>query len=91
MLAQVNFGEGPSPEEQELFDQILEPIMKIYNLVKYIATAIAGVMALFAGVTYMTSGSDIKKRETSKSMAMYIVIGLVIIWAAPFVVQLIVG
>ncbi len=87
----VDFSQGPSSEDKATFDQILKPVMKIYNLVKYVASAIAAVVLLFAGVTYMVSGSDPKKRDNAKSMAMYVVIGLVVIWAAPMVVQLIVG
>lgn len=87
----VDFNQGPSAQDQATFDQILVPVMKIYNLVKYAATAVAGVVLLFAGITYMTTGNDPKKRENAKGMAMYVVIGLVVIWAAPLVVQFIVG
>ena len=62
-----------------------------YNLVKYTATGIAALVLLLAGVSYMMSGSDPKKRDNAKGMAMYVIIGLVIIWAAPLVVQFIVG
>jgi len=86
----MDFPEGITSEEQETFDEILEPVMAIYNLVKYGATALAGVMLLFSGVNYMTSGSDIKKRENAKHMATYVVIGLVVIWAAPLVVNFLV-
>ncbi len=85
----VEFDTEPSDADKATFDQILEPIMKIYNLVKYVASAIAGLALLFAGVTYMISGSDPKKRDNAKAMAMYVVIGLVVIWAAPLVVQFI--
>lgn len=87
----VDFNQEVSAQDQATFDQILTPVMKIYNLVKYTATAIAGVVLLFAGITYMTTGNDPKKRENAKGMAMYVVIGLVVIWAAPLVVQFIVG
>jgi multisubunit Na+/H+ antiporter MnhB subunit len=87
----VEFNQTISPTDKATFDQILTPVMTIYNLVKYIATAIAGVVLLFAGITYMTSGSDPKKRENAKNMAMYVVIGLIVIWAAPMIVQLLVG
>jgi type IV secretory pathway VirB2 component (pilin) len=87
----VDFNQAPSSEEKATFDQILQPVMKIYNLVKYVASAIAGLVLLFAGITYMISGADPKKRENAKSMAMYVIIGLVVIWAAPLVVQLIVS
>ena len=75
----------------EDFDNILKPLTTIYNLVKYTATAVAGLVMLFAGITYITSGSDPKRRDTAKNMVMYVIIGLMVIWAAPFVVELIIG
>jgi len=90
-LVMADFGDPPSQEDQDTFDEILEPIMKIYNLVKYSATVLAVVVLLFAGVNYMTSGSNPGKREQAKSMVMYVVIGLAVIWAAPLLVGFIVG
>ena len=91
IVAAYDFNQTITPEQQATFDQILSPVMKIYNLVKYVATGIAALVLLFAGISYMTGGSDPKKRDNSKAMAMYVMIGLVIIWAAPLVVQFIVG
>lgn len=91
VVSAYDFNETLTPEEQATFDHILEPVMRIYNLVKYVATGIAALVLLLAGIHYMTSGSDPKKRDNAKSMAMYVVIGLVVIWAAPWVVQFIVG
>jgi len=85
----TDFGGSISEEDQDTFDQILEPILKIYNLIKYIITAIASLVLLLAGASYIVSGSDPKKRENAKSTAMYVIIGLVIIWAAPLVVNFI--
>ena len=73
------------------FAQILAPLTTIYNLVKYAATVIAGLVMLFAGITYISSGSDPGKREKAKNMVMYVIIGLIVIWAAPFVVDLVLG
>jgi hypothetical protein len=73
------------------FEEILAPLTTIYNLVKYAATIIAGLVMLFAGVTYIASGSDPGKREKAKNMVMYVIVGLIVIWAAPFVVNLILG
>ena len=70
------------------FDQILQPVWKVYSFVKYIATAIAAIFLVFAGIMYMTSGSDMMKRENAKHMIAYVIVGLIVIWAAPFVVQL---
>lgn len=70
------------------FDQILQPVWKIYSFVKYIATAIAAVVLVIAGIGFMTSGNDMMRRENSKNTIGYVVVGLIIIWAAPFIIQL---
>ena len=80
-----------SSSDQATFNEILQPVMKIYDLVKYAATTIACIMGVFAGITYITSGSDPRKRENAKQMVTYIVIGLAIIWAAPLMVNFITG
>ncbi len=79
-----------SDEDKEKFDQILEPIMMIYNFIKYIASAIGAIFLLYAGITYMMSGSNPKKREDAKHIATYVVIGLMIIWATPLIIQLLI-
>jgi len=87
----VDFGGTISPGDQATFDQILEPVMKVYNFVKYAATVLAVLFLVFAGITFIMSGNDQAKRESAKTMAAYIVIGLIIIWVAPLVVQYLVG
>jgi cation transport ATPase len=87
----ADFSQDISAEDKSTFDEILEPVMKIYNLVKYSATVLAVVVLLFAGVIYMTSGSNPAKREQAKNMVMYVVIGLIVIWIAPLVVNFIGG
>jgi hypothetical protein len=73
------------------YDQILQPIQAIYDLVKYAVTIIAGLVLLFAGISYIMSGSDPMKRDKAKNMIMYVLIGLAVIWAAPFIVKLVLG
>jgi len=87
----VEFNQTLSASDKATFDQMLSPVMKIYNLVKYSATVLAVLVLLFAGVMYITAGSDPGKREKAKNMAMYVLIGLVVIWAAPLIVNFIVG
>lgn len=86
----VDFNSTVSPQDQQTFDQILQPVMKIYNFVKYAATVLAVVFLVFAGITFISSGNDQAKREQAKMMITYIVIGLIIIWVAPLVVQFLV-
>ena len=90
-VSAVDFNQTISAQDKATFDKMLEPVMKVYNLVKYVASVIAVVILLFAGLTYMTSGSDPGKREKAKNMAMYVIIGLIVIWAAPLVVNFIIG
>ena len=80
-----------SAEDKAKFDQVLAPVTKIYNFIKYAASLVAAIALLFAGMSYMFSGDDIKKRETSKHMAAYTLIGLAVIWAAPFVVNMLIA
>lgn len=87
----VDFDEDISSEDKATFDNILEPVMKIYNFVKYTATVLAVVFLLFAGVTFIMSGNDQGKREQAKMMATYIIIGLIVIWVAPLIVGYLVG
>lgn len=94
LIFQLVAAEGPdlnaplAPEDKAQFDQILSPVLKIYNLVKYACTVLAAIFLLYAGITYMTSGDDPRKRDTAKSIATYVIIGLFIIWAAPLLTNL---
>lgn len=87
LVLQIGMVYAATPE----FSEVLKPLTTVYNLVKYAATVIAGLVMLFAGITYISSGSDPGKRDKAKNMVMYVLIGLVVIWAAPFVVDLILG
>lgn len=90
-IVSAQFNGTISDEDKRTFNTILEPVLKIYNLVKYAATFIAVIMLVLAGVSYIMSGSDPKKRESSKHTIMYVFIGLAIIWAAPWFVQFMVN
>jgi len=90
LLVLTQVGMVAAADESD-FQEILKPLTTIYNLVKYAATVIAGLVMLFAGITYISSGSEPGKREKAKNMVMYVLIGLIVIWAAPFVVDLILG
>lgn len=79
-----------SAEDQAKFDAILQPVIKIYNFVKYVASVVAVIFLLYAGISFMSSGSDPRKRDIAKSIATYVIIGLLIIWAAPMVVELLI-
>ncbi len=73
------------------FDQILQPVWNVYNFIKYIATAIATVVLVYAGIMFMMSGNDMQKRDSSKQTIMYVALGLTVVWAAPFAMRLFVA
>ncbi len=91
LVVAIDFNEDISDSDKETFDEILEPVMKIYNLVKYSASVLAVIILLFGGITYMTAGSNPAKREQAKNVIMYVVIGLIVIWVAPLIVNFIVS
>lgn len=67
--------------------QITEPLNKIYDLIK-IGVAIIGTIALtIAGAKFMLSGNNVQARDNAKNMAMYAIVGLIIIWTAPLLVN----
>jgi len=45
------------------FEEVLKPLETIYNLVKYAATVVAGLMMLFAGLTYIFLVAQILESE----------------------------
>ena len=87
----IDFDQEISQEDREAFEGILEPVMKVYSFIKYSATVLAVLFLIFAGVTFIVNGGDPAKRESAKQMAVYIVVGLIIIWVAPLVVNFLVN
>ncbi len=87
VLAAPDFNTPLDPKDQEALDKILSPVMRGYNALKYIATVIGVLMMVFAGVSFMMAGGELAKKERAKVMAVGVIIGLVLIWAAPLVVQ----
>ena len=52
LVLATDFSGNITQQDQQKFDQILEPVMKIYNFIKYAATALAVVFLVFAGITF---------------------------------------
>ena len=52
---------------------------------------ISVLILLFAGITYMIAGDNPSKKEQAKNMITYVLIGLVVIWAAPMLVNFVIG
>jgi hypothetical protein len=89
VLAVIDFDQGLTQDEEDMIDEILAPVMKVYNFIKYTATVVGVLMLVFAGITFVTAGGDQGQKEKAKNMAVGVVIGLIIIWVAPLVVEFI--
>ena len=68
-------------------DKIKEPITKIYDLMKSVISVLGIIAVTAAGALYMFSGGNIAQRDSAKSMVSYAVVGLVLVWVAPLVVN----
>ena len=53
MVLAQNFDNPISAEDKATFDSILEPVMKIYNLIKYVATVIAVIIIIVAAIIFI--------------------------------------
>ncbi len=89
VFAALDFNQGITPEQEAQFDSILAPVMKIYSFIKYTATLVGVLTLVFAGISFMTAGGEMAKKEQAKQMAFGVVFGLVLIWIAPVIVTFI--
>ncbi len=89
--AELDFDTEPTAEEEASFDSILEPVMKVYRFIKYAATVIGVLMLIFAGISFVTSGGDQAQKERAKNTATGVVVGLILIWVAPLIVEYLVS
>ncbi len=85
--AELDFDTELSSDEEATIDEILEPVMKVYRFIKYAATVIGVLMLVFAGISFATSGGDNAQKERAKNTAMGVVVGLILIWVAPLIVE----
>jgi type IV secretory pathway VirB2 component (pilin) len=68
-------------------DAITAPLTRIYDLLKSVVSVIAVIAITVAGARFMFSGDNIQQREASKAMVGYCVMGLVVVWVAPLMVN----
>ena len=90
-LADIDLDQDIPADQKQEFDSILEPVMKVYNFIKYSATVLGALFLVFAGISFMTASGDKGKREKAKDMAMYVVVGLIVIWITPLIINFVVG
>ncbi len=72
-----------SSREQRSLQKMFQPIVKLFNLIKYLGSILAGVMLAWGSVNLMTSGDDFKKRKESKEKLTMTMIALGVLWTIP--------
>jgi len=85
------FDQPLSSSDKALFQEMLQPAFKLITLLQYLSTVFAVLYLLYAGITFITAGDDNSKKESSKSMIGLTIIGLFVIWGAPYFVNYLLG
>ena len=67
-----------------------QPICKLYSLIQLLGTLGGIAAAAYAGFMLATS-HELTERNNAKTLLGGVVIGIIIIWGAPLVVQYLVG
>lgn len=91
VAAAIDYDQPLDPADEAMFDSMLAPLLNIYNFVKYAASVVAVLIGVYAGVVLIISGSNVDSKEQAKSMLTYVVLGLAVIWMAPFLVEFVVA
>jgi uncharacterized membrane protein len=78
----------PNPLKCETEDNcVMEIIKAITSLIATIGSGIAVLMIVWAGIVYMTAGSDEEKTRNAKKTIQWALIGIAVIWSAKFLVD----
>jgi len=72
-------------------DKIKEPLDRVYSVIQTIVSVVGVIVITFAGFRFMSSGDNIQSRESAKHMLSFAVIGLMIVWIAPYLVNYIIA
>lgn len=82
-----DFDQPINDQEKALFKEMFKPLLSLFNMIKFLASIVAGVYLSWGAVNLMTAGDDFKKRETAKQKLSFAVLGMMIIWGVPYFMQ----
>jgi len=72
-------------------DKIKEPLNRVYSVIQAVVSVVGVIVITFAGFKFMGSGENVQARESAKQMLSFAVIGLMIVWIAPHLVNYLVS
>ena len=67
-----------------------QPLCKLYSLIQLLGT-VGGIIAASAAGLNLATSHDLNERNNAKTLISSVFIGLIIIWAAPWIVKYLVG
>ena len=91
VLAEPDFEQDLSASEKAKADEVLTPIILLYRYLTYGATVIGIMVIVYAGIMLMIAGDEQAKKQRSKNMIVGVVIGLILIWSAPLIIDILAG
>ena len=86
-MAQDAYNYTPTQEQEQAMQEIEGKFLGIYWFIRNIITVVAVIAIAYAGLKFMTSGDDPIKRNESKNLMMAIIVGVIIVWAAGYIIQ----
>ncbi|MBI5065991.1 hypothetical protein HZA97_07170 [Candidatus Woesearchaeota archaeon] len=87
VYASSEFSEPLSSNDKAMLKQMLKPVINGISALPYVATALAVLYILYAGIGFVTAGYDTAKKEQSKQAIGLTLVGLAVVFAAPYLVQ----
>ena len=91
VLAEPDFDQDLTASEKAKADEALSPIMLLYRYATYAATVIGVMVIVYAGVMLMIAGGEQAKKQRAKNMIVGVIIGLILIWSAPLIIDILAG
>ncbi len=67
-----------------------QPICRVYSLIKTIGSIVAVIMLAYSGFQLISS-TDMADRATAKNIMLGTILGVIIIWLAPYVINYLTG
>jgi|SRR3989344_1023279 len=86
-LAAISYDQELSTDDKQQLEIILSPALKLLRAAQYLATFAAVVMLIYAGVLIVMFGSEMEKRKRGKQVIAGVIIGLLVIWGAPYFIR----
>ncbi len=91
VVATLDLNSDLSETDQAQVDEILGPIVKAYQILRYIASLIGVIAIVVAGITLTIPNTDPAKKKLAKAIILSALGGMILVIFAPNIVGLLTG